>query len=238
MLELSIDRAQIEDAKNILDLGCGWGSFSLYAAKKYPEKHFTAVSNSHSQRAFIEKKVKSLKIENLKVITANINDFQPEKKYDRIVSVEMFEHMRNYKQLFYEIHRWLNPNGKLFVHIFTHHQYTYKFDVVDKSDWMAKYFFTGGMMPGNHFLLNFSQEFKTENHWIINGMHYSKTLEAWLTKMDKNKDLVKTVLKSTYGNEYKKFMAYWRIFFMACSETFAMKGGHEWQVSHYLFSKD
>lgn len=238
MLDLYLERAQIIHAQDILDLGCGWGSFSLYAAKKYPEKNFTAVSNSNSQKAFILNKANSLRIDNLSVITADINDFDPGKKFDRIVSIEMFEHMRNYKELFERIHEWLKPKGKLFVHIFSHKKYTYKFDVVDQSDWMAKYFFTGGMMPANDFLFHFSKSFKTEAHWEINGKHYSKTLESWLKKMDQNLKLIKPIFKSTYGKEYKKFIAYWRIFFIACSETFAMNKGNEWQVSHYLFSKE
>lgn len=237
MLDLYLARAKIIDAEDILDLGCGWGSFSLYAASRFPGKNFTAVSNSNSQKKFIIEKAKILNIKNLKVITTDINSFHPTNKYDRVISIEMFEHMRNYQELFNRIHQWLRPDGKLFVHIFTHRKYTYKFDVVDDSDWMAKYFFTGGMMPGKNFLFHFSKGFSTEKQWEINGMHYSKTLEAWLNQMDDKIDLIIPIFKESYGKEYPKFVAYWRIFFMACSETFAMNEGHEWQVHHYLFNK-
>jgi len=237
MLDLYLSRARIREAQEILDLGCGWGSFSLYAASHFPNKKFTAVSNSNSQKKFIIEKAKSLNIKNLKVITADINTFHPTEKYDRVISIEMFEHMRNYQELFNRIHQWLRSDGILFVHIFTHRKYTYKFDVVDDNDWMAKYFFTGGMMPGENFLFHFSKAFQTKNKWEINGQHYSKTLEAWLKKMDDKIDVIKPIFKKCYGKEYRKFIAYWRIFFMACSETFAMKEGSEWQVHHYLFTK-
>lgn len=237
MLDLYITRAKIFEAQDILDLGCGWGSFSLYTAQLFPEKNFTAVSNSSSQKDYIQQKIIDLNIKNLKVITADINSFQPTEKYDRIISIEMFEHLRNYQELFHRIHSWLNPKGKIFIHIFTHNKYTYKFDVMDDSDWMAKYFFTGGMMPGKEFLFKFSNNFHTHEQWEINGSHYSKTLEAWLQHMDENIELIKPIFKKSYGKEYSKFIAYWRIFFMACSETFAMHEGKEWFVSQYLFEK-
>lgn len=238
MLELTIERADIKTGTEILDLGCGWGSFSLYAAQKFPEKNFTAVSNSNSQREFIEKKARQSGIKNLKVITSDINDFNPAQQFDRIVSVEMFEHVRNYDLLFNKILSWLVTKGKLFVHIFNHKKYAYKFEAERKSDWMARHFFTGGMMPSDELLFRFSKGFSVEGHWNVNGKHYSKTLEAWLDRMDENKVQVMEIFMDTYGIEAKKFWVYWRIFFMACSETFRMKGGNEWQVSHYLFEKE
>lgn len=237
MLKLYIERAQIVEAESVLDLGCGWGSFSLFAAQKFPEKEFTAVSNSSSQGAFIKTRAKELGLKNLEVITADINHFIPETKFDRIVSIEMFEHMRNYNKLFNHISSWLTTKGLLFIHIFTHQKYTYKFEVLDDSDWMSKYFFTGGMMPGEKFLLHFSEDFNLLEMWNINGIHYSKTLEAWLEKMDKQASEVNDLFLKTYGNESTKFFNYWRIFFLACSETFKMNGGNEWKVNHYLFQK-
>jgi len=237
MLELTIERADIQNGQTVLDLGCGWGSFSLFAAEMFPNSDFIAVSNSNSQRKFIENRASEKGLKNLKVYTADINDFNPLEKFDRIVSVEMFEHVRNYEMLFSRIHSWLKKEGKLFVHIFTHHTYAYKFEVETDKDWMAKYFFSGGMMPSDNLLFYFSEKFKTAGHWKVDGTHYSQTLEAWLAKMDENKAQIMSLFREVYGQEATKFWAYWRIFFMACSETFAMNNGREWGVSHYLFEK-
>lgn len=237
MLAMTAERADLKDGQMILDLGCGWGSVSLYAAKKFPNSEITAVSNSKTQKQFIDQRAEELKLTNLTVITADINDFTPKSKFDRIVSVEMFEHVRNYDALFKRIKQWLNPKGKLFVHIFTHKNYAYKFEGEGDSDWMAKYFFSGGIMPSRNLLMNFSNGFELNKQWNINGKHYSKTLEAWLTRMDENKDAVMQIFIKTYGDQAQKFWSYWRIFFMACSETFAFKNGEEWGVSHYLFEK-
>jgi len=238
MLELTAHRADIENGTKILDLGCGWGSFSLFAAKKFPQKQFTAVSNSNSQRAFIEQTAKERGIKNLKVVTSDINDYNPVEKFDRVVSVEMFEHVRNYERLFQKIHLWLNEGGKLFVHIFNHKKYAYKFEVKDSSDWMARHFFTGGIMPSENLLMNFSNGFKKVGQWNVNGIHYSKTLEAWLSRMDANKSAVMQLFRKTYHRQANKFWVYWRVFFMACSETFKMDNGTQWQVSHYLLVKE
>jgi cyclopropane-fatty-acyl-phospholipid synthase len=238
MLAITVERADLIDGQTILDLGCGWGSFSLYTAKKFSNSKITAVSNSKTQKQFIDQRAEELNLTNLTVITADINDFTPKSKFDRIVSIEMFEHVRNYDVLFKRIHQWLNPKGKLFVHIFTHKNYAYKFEVESDTDWMAKYFFSGGIMPSRDLLLNFSKDFQLIKQWNINGNHYSKTLEAWLTRMDDNKEEIMKIFEECYGSESKKFWSYWRIFFMACSETFAFKNGEEWGVSHYLFEKN
>ena len=237
MLDLTIERADIAGGANILDLGCGWGSFSLYAAQKFPDKNFTAVSNSNSQREYITRQARLVNIRNLKAITADINNFDPDDKYDRIVTIEMLEHIRNYAHVFKKLHSWMPSGGKLFIHIFNHKKYAYKFEVKSKSDWMARHFFTGGMMPSDELLLNFAEGFKLAGHWNIGGLHYSKTLEAWLKNMDGNKGNIMEIFEKAYRSEAKKFWAYWRVFFMACSETFAMGDGNEWQVSHYSFEK-
>lgn len=237
MLDLTIERADITNGFKVLDVGCGWGSFSLYAAKRFPEKSFTAVSNSVSQRDYIMKQAQMEGIHNLSVVTADINVFDPKENFDRIVSIEMFEHVRNYELLFSKIHKWLTPAGKLFVHIFNHKKYAYTFKADRKSDWMARHFFSGGIMPGDELLFEFSKGFSTGGHWNLNGMHYHRTLEAWLEKMDANLPEVMKIFRKCYGREANKFRAYWRIFFMACSETFKMNNGNEWQVSHYLFEK-
>ncbi len=237
MLDMTIERTGILNGQEVLDLGCGWGSFTLYAAGKYPKCRFTAVSNSSSQRRFILGRAKELGLANIRVITADINDFEPDNTFDRIVSVEMFEHVRNYEMLFERIYKWLKPGGKLFVHIFNHQKYAYKFEVKSERDWMARHFFTGGMMPSNHLLLYFTGRLNIEDHWVINGNHYSKTLEAWLQKMDASKREIMPLFAETYGRQATQFWVYWRIFFIACSETFRMSGGNEWQVGHYLFKK-
>ncbi len=237
MLDLTISHAGIENGQRILDLGCGWGSFTLYAAQRYPDTSFTAVSNSVSQRVFVEHRVRELKLKNVKAITADINDFDPMEKFDRVVSVEMFEHVRNYELLFQRILSWLKDDGRLFVHIFNHRKFAYKFEVKNESDWMARHFFTGGMMPSGDLLFHFSNDFTTAGQWTINGNHYSKTLEAWLKNMDRNKNLIFPIFERVYGAEANRFWSYWRIFFMACSETFRLNGGAEWQVGHYLWRK-
>lgn len=238
MLELTVSRAELQDGHNILELGCGWGSLTTYMAEKYPNAKITAVSNSAPQRQFIENKLKQNNLNNVEVITADVTHFETEKKFDRVVSVEMFEHMRNYQQLLAKINSWLVDDGKLFVHIFAHHKYTYLFEVNDETDWMAKYFFTGGIMPSNHLFFYFNDDLVVKKHWLIDGRHYSKTLEAWLVQMTKQKPVIYPILQETYGKENaRKWWVYWRTFFMACSELFAYNKGHEWMVNHYLFTK-
>lgn len=237
MLELTLLRAEISEGKDILDLGCGWGSFSLYAAGKFPDKNFTAVSNSASQKHFILKKCEQLGIHNLRVITSDVNVFEPDGQFDHIVSVEMFEHVRNYRFLFERIYQWLKPGGRLFIHIFNHREFSYTFDAENNSEWMARHFFAGGVMPGENLFDNFTGKYIKKQQWNINGRHYGKSLEAWLSKMDSNKPEIMDVFGKAYGKQAEKFWIYWRIFFMACAETFKMNGGTEWQVSHYLYEK-
>jgi cyclopropane-fatty-acyl-phospholipid synthase len=238
MLELTAKRANIKDGETILELGCGWGSLTLYMAKNFPNSKITALSNSSTQRKHILAEAKAKNLKNIEIITSDINDFNTDRKFDRVVSVEMFEHMRNYETLFNNISNWLNDDGELFVHIFSHNKYAYLFEVKDETDWMSKYFFTGGIMPSDNLLLYFAKNFDVKNHWIVNGTHYQKTAEAWLTNMDKNKDNIIPLFENTYGKQnVTMWWAYWRIFFMSCAELWGYKEGKEWFVSHYLFKK-
>jgi cyclopropane-fatty-acyl-phospholipid synthase len=238
MLELTCKRAGIKDGDEILELGCGWGSLTLFMAEKFPACRITAVSNSRTQKEHIDSEASKRGLKNVAVITADMNDFTIDKKYDRIVSVEMFEHMRNYSALFSKIHGFLKPGGKLFVHIFTHREFSYLFEVKDDTDWMSKYFFTGGIMPGSHLLFYFSGNFEVKDHWVVNGQHYERTSNAWLANMDKNKDYIIKLFAQTYGEKNKiKWWVYWRVFFMSCAELWGYKKGEEWMVSHYLFKR-
>lgn len=238
MLELTCQRAELQNGQLVLELGCGWGSLSLYMAAKYPQSAFTVISNSRTQKIYIDEQAKQRGISNLTVLTVNINNFKLDQSFDRVVSVEMFEHMRNYQMLMGLVASALKPEGKLFVHIFTHKEYAYKFEVIDDSDWMSKYFFTGGIMPSDDLLLYFNEQLCIEQHWHVNGTHYSKTSEAWLSNMDQHKKEIMPLFEATYGkSEALKWWVYWRIFFMACAELWGYNQGNEWLVSHYLFTK-
>ncbi len=201
MLDLVCDRAGIEDGQKILDLGCGWGSFSLYVASRFPDAHITALSNSNNQRSYIEEKAKQKDIKNLKVVTCDINDLALKDEFDRVVSIEMFEHMRNYNELFRKVAGLLNDQGKLFVHVFCHCQVPFTYEVKSSGDWMAKYFFTGGTMPSQDLFHFFNKDLCITQQWAVNGNHYSKTLEAWLKRMDRQKDLVMPILEDREGPE-------------------------------------
>lgn len=238
MLEMTCLRTELNDGQDVLELGCGWGSLSLFMAQKFPASDFTVVSNSRTQKEYIDGQSIQRGLKNLEVITSDMNIFNIKKKFDRIVSVEMFEHMRNYEKLLEKIAGFLRNDGKLFVHIFTHKTLAYKFEVRDESDWMSKYFFSGGIMPSDDLLFHFNTHFNTEQHWRINGMHYSKTAEAWLKNMDTNKNKIIPLFEETYGKDHAlKWWVYWRIFFMACAELWGYNNGNEWMVSHYLFKK-
>ena len=238
MLDKSVKRAQLSDNMDILELGCGWGSLTFFMAKKYPNSNITAVSNSNDQRKFIENKCSREGLANVQVITCDMNDFDIDKKFDRVISIEMFEHMRNYKVLLNKISKFLKDRGKLFVHIFTHNTMVYPYEDNGPEDWMAREFFSGGIMPSHNLLLNFQDDMKIESQWKLSGNHYSKTSYAWLKQMDLNKSKIMLIFKNTYGNDNAKmWFQRWRIFYLSCAVMFGMKNGTEWGVSHYRFRK-
>lgn len=237
-LTQTCDHAQLADGQTILELGCGWGSLSLWMAEHYPQSTITGVSNSNSQREYIMAQAKARGLNNLSIITADMNVFEANAQYDRIVSVEMFEHMRNYQVLYGKVASWLKPNGLFFKHIFVHRNTPYAFEVQGKDDWMSQYFFSGGMMPSDDLPLHFQDDLRLVNKWRWNGQHYEKTANAWLANMDANHDAITSLLENTYGKpQAELWRQRWRIFYMACAELFGYKDGQEWWVSHYLFRK-
>jgi cyclopropane-fatty-acyl-phospholipid synthase len=236
MLQTTMERAELKNGQRVLELGCGWGSLSFAMAKKFPESQFTLVSNSNSQRKDIYSRAIKENISNIEVITSDMNEFEAELNcYDRVVSVEMFEHMRNWDALLKKISSWLKADGKCFVHIFTHKKYGYAYEVKDKTDWMSKYFFTGGQMPSESQFSYFQDDLKLQTQWAVNGKNYALTSEWWLKNMDHNKDKILPIFKKTYGEDYKNWFQRWRIFYMSCAELFNFNRGNEWFVSHYLF---
>ena len=238
MLALCSERAQLEDGQRVLELGCGWGSWSLWMARQYPNSRIVAVSNSRSQKAAIDEKAAADGLNNLTVITADINEFAPDGTFDRVVSVEMFEHLRNWREMFARISRWLTPEGSLFFHIFAHRKYAYAYEVHDSSDWMAAYFFTGGIMPSDDLPTFYQQDLAVREHWVVDGTHYQRTAEAWLARMDGQRAAILPILETTYGaGNARCWWARWRVFFMAVAELWGWRGGQEWIVSHYRMTR-
>ena len=238
MLQHTVERAQVTNGQRILELGCGWGSLTLFMAMRCPNSRIVGVSNSRSQRSFILERARRRGLTNVDIITADINTFETADQFDRIVSVEMFEHVRNHSALFAKLNRWLTDEGRLFVHIFAHHRFAYPFEARDASDWMARHFFSGGMMPSESLLQRVQEQFAIEDQWRIGGTHYERTANAWLENMDRHRLAIDAVLRATYGPaDANRWRARWRVFFMACAEMFGYRDGSEWIVSHARFKK-
>jgi cyclopropane-fatty-acyl-phospholipid synthase len=237
MLEMYVERAELKDGMRVLDLGCGWGSLSLFVAERFPNSQVVGVSNSSSQREFILARAKERGLTNVSIETCDVNDLALEGTFDRVMSIEMFEHLRNYGEIMRRIADLLTPNGKLFVHIFVHKEHAYPFETEGDDNWMGRHFFSGGQMPSDHLLLYFQEHLELRGHWRVSGEHYAKTAEAWLERFDANRSTIDPVLQNTYGKDARKMTSYWRVFFMACAELWNYRRGNEWFVSHYLFSK-
>ena len=238
MLNNYCEKAQLKDRQDVMDLGCGWGSVSLFVAAKYPNSRITSVSNSKTQREYIENEAKKRGIKNINVITNDINVLTiDDLKFDRIISIEMFEHMKNYEKLLEKLSSWLKPKGMLFVHYFSHKDYPYDFA---DGDWMADNFFSGGTMPSHDLLLYFQKDLQVINHWKVSGKHYEKTSNDWLANMDKkeHQHRIREIFEQTYGREnVNKWIMKWRLFFIACAELFGFNNGNEWIISLFLFQK-
>ena len=239
MLNLYAERGEFSDGQDVLELGCGWGSLTLFLAEKFPGSRITGVSNSRTQKLHIDGEAQRRGLTNVTIITADMNTFDiPPAAFDRVVSIEMFEHMKNYERLLANVARWLRPGGKLFIHIFTHHRVSYHFESRDASDWMSRYFFTGGQMPSHDLLKQFQSDLTLEQDWQVNGRHYQQTAEHWLEKMDQNRAAIMPLFVETYGaDQATKWWAYWRVFYMSCAELWGYRQGQEWLVSHYRFTK-
>jgi cyclopropane-fatty-acyl-phospholipid synthase len=237
-LAATAERAGIGDDMDVLELGCGWGAFSLWCAERFPRSRFTAVSNSSSQRAFILGEAERRGITNLTVITADMNQFKAPARYDRIVSLEMFEHMRNWRTLFERVSGWLMDHGRFFMHIFCHREHPYPYEDTGPDDWMSHYFFAGGIMPSDDLPLWFQDHLRLVDRWRWDGRHYERTLNAWLALMDGARQQVWPILEETYGvDQAAIWRQRWRLFFMACAELFGLEKGQEWYVGHYLFER-
>jgi cyclopropane-fatty-acyl-phospholipid synthase len=238
MLALTVERADLENRQRILELGCGWGSLTFFMAEALPNSRISAVSNSESQGRFIDLRCRERGITNVQVITADMNHFSIDQRFDRIVSVEMFEHMRNWSTLLARIESWLADHGRVFIHIFSHRQYAYAYATEGSSNWMGRHFFTGGIMPSDDLIYRFQDDLCVEKHWRIDGRNYQKTADAWLANMDANKKKILPIMAGVYGaSKARIWFQRWRIFFMACSELWGAKKGKQWLVSHYRLKK-
>ena len=236
MLRLTAERAGIEDGMEVLELGCGWGSLCLWLAETRPACRITAVTNSAAQKAFIDGRARERGLSSrLQVIRADMNGFAAPGRYDRVVSVEMFEHMRNYEELLARVAGWLRPGGALFLHVFAHRELAYPFETGERGDWMARHFFSGGLMPSEDLFDAFDRDLRVTERWAVSGQHYARTLRAWLGRLDARRPEVDALFRRVYGpGEARRRAERWRIFLMACEELFAWRGGEEWRVAHFL----
>jgi cyclopropane-fatty-acyl-phospholipid synthase len=236
-LRQTIAHAGLADGQSILELGCGWGSLSLWMARQFPNSEIVAVSNSPAQRDYIEREAKSRGLKNLRVITSDMSVFDPGRQFDRIVSVEMFEHIMNWRELLTRVRSWLAPGGRFLMHIFTHRSGTYLFDGADREDWIAQHFVTGGVMPSHHLIRQYADLFDVEKEWRWSGMHYQRTALDWLGNFDAQREEIEAILRKLYGNDTGLWMRRWRWFFLATSGLFGYADGSEWGVSHYRMRK-
>ncbi|XP_013397285.1 (S)-coclaurine N-methyltransferase [Lingula anatina] len=234
------ERAQLQDGQRVLDLGCGWGSLGLYICEKFPNCQVTCVSNSRTQREHIQREAEKRGFgRRLQAITCDANVYNTETRFDRVISIEMMEHMKNLEKLLERVASWLKPDGLLLTQILCHRSFPYEFDVRKGSDteWMARNFFSGGTMQSADLFLYFQKDLQVIDQWIMNGKHYTKTLEAWLERLDQNIDTVKSILKETYDSEADQNLFNWRMFFMFTAEVFGYKDGNEWLLAFHLFRK-
>lgn len=237
MLALTCERAQLMDGQRILELGCGWGALSLYMARKFPRSSVVAVSNSASQKEWIMARAKKDHLTNLEIVTMDINDFDPQDRFDRVVSVEMFEHVRNHAEMFRRIAKWLLPKGLVFSHVFCHREVAYPFESRGPSDWMARHFFSGGIMPSFDLFLHHNEDLRVVDRWWVSGQHYAQTSEAWLVNLDRDHVTAgKALTEGQPGLSPSVAVQRWRMFFLAVAELFNYDSGRQWGVGHYLFA--
>jgi cyclopropane-fatty-acyl-phospholipid synthase len=232
-LELTCRHAGLQDGQRILELGCGWGSLTLWMAERYPGSRITAISNSHTQRAYIESALARRRLTNANVITADINAFAPGAVFDRVVSVEMFEHLSNWREILLRLKTWLAADGRLFLHVFAHDVAPYRFDHGDAADFIAQHFFTGGIMPSHALIGEFGDTFTVEDEWRWSGEHYARTARDWLASFDRNRAAIEEIFRDVYGADARLWMRRWRLFFLATAGLFGYRGGSPWGVSHY-----
>jgi cyclopropane-fatty-acyl-phospholipid synthase len=241
MLALTAQRAQLADGQDVLELGCGWGSLTLWMAEKFPASRITAVSNSAPQRRFIEARAKERGFTNVEIVTCDMNVFTTQKRFDRLVTVEMFEHMRNWPTLLRRVRSWLRDDARMFMHVFAHARFAYPFVAKDESDWMSRHFFSGGQMPAadqtDFFVGEAAIPFELEQRWIVPGTHYARTSEHWLQNIERRREEVLELFAATYGKgDANMWYQRWRVFFLACAELFAWDAGREWVVAHQCFA--